>query len=81
VTGGASYPDTLLEAGAQDAEMLIAVTNSDEINMMACQVAHTFFRTPQKISRVRSQAYLDYQETAVRLRTTSPWMSSSARSS
>ena len=62
VTGGASYPDTLLEAGAPDAEMLIAVTNSDEINMMACQVAHTFFRTPQKISRVRSQDYLDHQE-------------------
>ncbi|MFK7829824.1 MAG: Trk system potassium transporter TrkA [Congregibacter sp.] len=62
VTGGASHPDTLLEAGAEDAEMLIAVTNSDEINMMACQVAHTFFRTPQKISRVRSQDYLNYQE-------------------
>ncbi len=63
VTGGASHPDTLLDAGADEAEMLIAVTNSDEINMMACQVAHTFFRTPQKISRVRSQAYLEYQET------------------
>jgi trk system potassium uptake protein TrkA len=63
VTGGASYPETLLEAGAQDAEMLIAVTNSDEINMMACQIAHTFFRTPQKISRVRSPEYLDFQET------------------
>ncbi|WP_439101768.1 Trk system potassium transporter TrkA [Congregibacter sp.] len=62
VTGSASHPDTLMEAGAKDAEMLIAVTNSDEINMMACQVAHTFFRTPQKISRVRSQAYLDHQE-------------------
>lgn len=62
VTGSASHPDTLLEAGAEDAEMLVAVTNSDEINMMACQVAHTLFRTPQKISRVRSQAYLDHQE-------------------
>ncbi|MFK8042146.1 Trk system potassium transporter TrkA [Congregibacter sp.] len=62
VTGSASHPDTLREAGAKDAEMLIAVTNSDEINMMACQVAHTFFRTPQKISRVRSQAYLDHQK-------------------
>ncbi len=62
VAGGASHPDTLLDAGADEAEMLIAVTNSDEINMMACQVAHTFFRTPQKISRVRSQAYLEYQE-------------------
>ncbi|GAB5412563.1 MAG: Trk system potassium transporter TrkA [Congregibacter sp.] len=62
ITGGASHPDTLLEAGAEDAEMLIAVTNSDEINMMACQVAHTLFRTPQKISRVRSPAYMAYQE-------------------
>ncbi len=62
VTGGASHPDTLLDAGAEDAEMLIAVTNSDEINMMACQVAHTFFRTPQKISRIRSQDYLSYEE-------------------
>ena len=62
VTGGASHPDVLLDAGADDAEMLIAVTNSDEINMMACQVAQTFFRTPQKISRVRSQEYLAYEE-------------------
>ncbi|MEE4280097.1 MAG: Trk system potassium transporter TrkA [Halieaceae bacterium] len=62
VHGGASHPDVLLDAGADDAEMLIAVTNSDEINMMACQVAQTFFRTPQKISRVRSQQYLSYQE-------------------
>jgi len=62
VTGGASHPDVLLDAGADDAEMLVAVTNSDEINMMACQVAHTFFRTPQKISRVRSQEYLAYQD-------------------
>ncbi len=42
--------------------MLIAVTNSDEINMMACQVAHTLFHTPSKISRVRSPNYLAYQE-------------------
>lgn len=61
VTGGASHPDTLLDAGAEDAEMLIAVTNSDEINMMACQVAHTFFRTPQKISRIRSRHYLNHE--------------------
>ena len=61
LTGGASHPDTLLDAGAEDAEMLIAVTNSDEINMMACQVAHTFFRTPQKISRIRSRHYLNHK--------------------
>jgi len=62
VAGEASHPNTLLKAGAEDADMLVAVTNSDEINMMACQVAHTLFNTPTKISRVRSQQYLSYQE-------------------
>jgi trk system potassium uptake protein TrkA len=62
VVGGASHPNTLYEAGAEDADMLIAVTNSDEINMMACQVAHTLFKTPTKISRVRSPNYLARQE-------------------
>ncbi len=62
VTGGASHPSTLFKAGAEDADMLIAVTNSDEINMMACQVAHTLFHTPTKISRVRSPNYLAHQE-------------------
>ncbi|MEH6589332.1 MAG: Trk system potassium transporter TrkA [Halioglobus sp.] len=62
VIGEASHPNTLFRAGAEDAEMLIAVTNSDEINMMACQVAHTLFNTPTKISRVRSPNYLAYQK-------------------
>jgi len=62
VTGEASHPNTLLKAGAEDADMLVAVTNSDEINMMACQVAHTLFHTPTKISRVRSPQYLVYEE-------------------
>ena len=62
VTGGASHPDTLHEAGAEDADMLVAVTNSDEINMMACQVAYTLFKTPTKISRVRSPYYLAHQK-------------------
>ena len=62
VAGGASHPNTLYKAGAEDADMLIAVTNSDEINMMACQVAHTLFSTPTKISRVRSPNYLAHQE-------------------
>jgi trk system potassium uptake protein TrkA len=58
VTGQASHPDVLLRAGADDADMLIAVTNADETNMVACQVAYTLFRTPTKISRIRSLAYL-----------------------
>jgi trk system potassium uptake protein TrkA len=62
IAGSASHPNTLYKAGAEDADMLIAVTNSDEINMMACQVAHTLFKTPTKISRVRSPNYLAYQE-------------------
>jgi trk system potassium uptake protein TrkA len=62
VAGGASHPNVLYKAGAEDADMVIAVTNSDEINMMACQVAYTLFKTPTKISRVRSPNYLAYQE-------------------
>ena len=62
VTGGASHPNVLYKAGAEDADMLIAVTNSDEINMMACQVAHTLFNTTTKISRVRSPNYLARQK-------------------
>ncbi|MAM59675.1 MAG: Trk system potassium transporter TrkA [Salinicola sp.] len=58
VIGTASYPNILRQAGGEDADMLIAVTSSDEINMVACQVAHTLFRTPTKIGRVRSTAYL-----------------------
>lgn len=62
IQGNASYPTILKQAGAEDADMLIAVTNSDEINMVACQVANTLFRTPTKISRVRAPAYLSKQE-------------------
>jgi trk system potassium uptake protein TrkA len=62
VTGGASHPNILSKAGAEDADMLIAVTNSDEINMIACQVAYTMFNTPTRISRVRSPQYLLHQE-------------------
>ncbi len=62
VTGHASHPNVLYRAGAEDADMLIAVTNSDEINMMACQVAHSLFKTPTKISRVRSPNYLSHPD-------------------
>ena len=58
VHGDAAHPTTLLNAGAPDADMLIAVTNSDEINMLACSVAFTLYRTPMKISRIRSTDYL-----------------------
>lgn len=58
VFGHGSFPHVLRDAGADDADMLVAVTNSDETNMVACQVAYTLFRTPSKISRIRSNAYL-----------------------
>lgn len=58
VAGHASHPDTLERAGARDADMLIAATYSDEVNMVACQVAHTLFEVPRKIARVRAQQYL-----------------------
>lgn len=57
VSGHGSHPGVLARAGAQDAEMLIAVTNSDEVNMVACQVAFTLFRTPTRIARIRSHSY------------------------
>lgn len=62
VRGVGSHPDVLKKAGAEDADMLIAVTNSDESNMMACQVAYSLFKTPTKIARVRSEQYIIYQE-------------------
>ncbi|MBU2039191.1 MAG: Trk system potassium transporter TrkA, partial [Gammaproteobacteria bacterium] len=62
VLGRGSYPSILRDAGADDADMLVAVTNSDETNMVACQVAYTLFRTPTKISRIRSGQYLKQAE-------------------
>ena len=55
--GHASYPGLLADAGIEDADLLLAVTNSDETNMMACQVAHSLYRTPTKIARVRALEY------------------------
>nr|VFJ44754.1 MAG: trk system potassium uptake protein TrkA [Candidatus Kentron sp. DK] len=60
VVGHASHPDVLARAGAEDADMILAVTNSDETNMIACQIAYTLFRVPTKIARVRAAAYHDH---------------------
>ena len=57
--GYASHPDVLERAGAAEADMLIAVTLADEVNMVACQVAHSLFNVPTKIARVRHQSYLN----------------------
>ncbi len=58
IAGHASYPDVLERAGARDADMIIAATHSDEVNMVTCQVAHSVFAIPRKIARLRAQSYL-----------------------
>ncbi|MGH8455687.1 MAG: Trk system potassium transporter TrkA [Stenotrophobium sp.] len=58
VLGHGSHPGVLRHAGADDADMIIAVTGSDETNMLACKIADTLFNTPTKIARIRSQEYL-----------------------
>ena len=58
IVGHASHPDILEQAGAEDADMIIAVTHGDEVNMVACQIAHSIFDVPTKIARVRDQSYL-----------------------
>lgn len=59
IIGSASYPDVLSSAGAEDADMIIAATQSDEVNMITCQIAHSVFQVPRKIARLRSKSYLD----------------------
>ena len=59
ISGFASYPDILERAGAQDADMIIAATHSDEVNMVTCQVAHSVFAVQRKIARLRGQSYLN----------------------
>ncbi|MCX4186571.1 Trk system potassium transporter TrkA [Methylophaga sp. OBS4] len=58
IQGEASHPDVLARAGAEDADLILAVTNSDETNMIACQICHTLYNTPTKIARIRSIGYL-----------------------
>ena len=59
IIGHAPRPDVLERAGAADADMIIAVTQTDEVNMVACEVAHSVFEVPLKIARIRDQSYLD----------------------
>ncbi|MBR9884007.1 MAG: Trk system potassium transporter TrkA [Oceanospirillales bacterium] len=60
--GEASYPGVLDQAGCADTDMLIAVTSSDEVNMVACQIASTLFNTPRKIARIRSPHYMAHAD-------------------
>ncbi len=62
VIGCASHPHILERAGAADADIILAVTNSDESNMVACQIAYTMFHTPTKIARIRAAEYLSYPQ-------------------
>ena len=62
VTGYAAHPEVLIEAGIETADLILAVTNSDETNMIACHLAHTLFRTPTRLARVRDPNYLAYPE-------------------
>ena len=62
VVGEAAHPSVLERAGAKDADMIVALTNSDETNMVACQVAYTLFHTPTKIARIRAIEYLSYSD-------------------
>lgn len=59
IVGFASYPDVLERAGARDADLIIAATHSDEVNMVTCQIAHSTFAIPRKIARIRAKNYLD----------------------
>lgn len=62
IEGNGAHPETLMRAGAEDADLILAVTNSDEVNMAACQIAYTLFHTPTKIARIRSAEYLAHPE-------------------
>jgi trk system potassium uptake protein TrkA len=62
VIGHASHPKVLVRAGIEDADLVIALTSSDEVNIMACQVAYTLYHTPTRIARIRSSQYLEHSE-------------------
>jgi trk system potassium uptake protein TrkA len=59
VIGFASHPTVLVRAGIEDADLIIALTSSDEVNMTACQVAYTLYNTPTRIARIRSSDYIE----------------------
>ncbi|MCH7637061.1 MAG: Trk system potassium transporter TrkA [Proteobacteria bacterium] len=58
VVGHAAHPEVLERAGADDADIVVALTDTDETNMIACQVAYTMFKTSTKIARIRSAEYM-----------------------
>jgi len=62
VLGHASYPKVLERAGIEDADLVIALTNSDEVNMVACQIAYTLYNVPTRVARVRASEYTERPE-------------------
>jgi trk system potassium uptake protein TrkA len=62
VVGNAAHPTVLEAAGAGEADVMVALTSSDEVNLMACEVAFALFRTPTKIARIRAAEYTDRAE-------------------
>ncbi len=62
INGHGSHPDVLAKAGAEDADLILAVTNNDETNIIACQICHNLYNTPTKIARIRSNEYLSSPE-------------------
>lgn len=62
IIGHAAHPDVLARAGMEDADLALAITNSDETNMIACQTARFVFNTPTCLARIRSQEYLDHPD-------------------
>lgn len=62
VVGSAAHPAVLEQAGAEDADLILAVTSSDEVNMVACQIAYSLFHTPTRIARIRESDYLAHPE-------------------
>ncbi|MGX5915273.1 Trk system potassium transporter TrkA [Aliidiomarina sp. Khilg15.8] len=62
VCGNGAHPDILETAGADDADMIISVTSTDEVNMLSCQIAYSMFNTPTKIARIRSEQYIRYKD-------------------
>ncbi|PCI37821.1 MAG: Trk system potassium transport protein TrkA, partial [Thiotrichales bacterium] len=60
ICGNAASPRILARSGAGNADMLIAVTNNDEINIVACQICYSLFQTPLKVTRIRNQDYLTH---------------------
>lgn len=72
VVGHGSHPDVLVRAGIENADMIIAVTYHDEVNMVACQIAHSLFEVPTKVARVRAQSYLSAKYNDLYLRENMP---------